>query len=931
MLGLPLAFAFPFVLGALVLLPVIWWLLRLTPPRPQSELFPPLAILLRLAKREETPAQSPWWLTLLRLAMATFVILAMSGPVLNPREAKLSGEGAVVVLVDNGWASAQDWEARRDAALALIDEAQEAQRPVLLVPTAAADASAIEPLDPEAARAKLASLEPAPLKPDHAFAAGQIDAIAAAGGAGSLVFLSDGLRRPGTDQLEAAVARTGAERIVVTSGADRLAALDPARNDPDAMTGTVIRANAGAPLSVTVQGHDAKGLPVASGVATFAAGEKTAEFRFEQPVELRNQIVRLSLPEARNAGAVQLLDDRFRRRLVGLVSGEAADNSQPLLSPLYYISRALSPFSDLREASSANLAASVPELIGQNVSAIVLADIGNIPQDVSERLGDWVGRGGMLIRFAGPRMATSVEADTLLPVRLREGDRNLGGALSWDEPKPVAPFEQGSPFFGLEPPSEVTVQRQVLALQDFGLEEKTWAVLDDGTPLVTAERRGEGWIVLFHTSSDASWSNLPISGTFVDMLRRVVNQARSTGVAPSAGQEARLPPMNLLNGHGELSPPGPDAEPLVLASGVTPVVSPRNPPGLYGTEDGFVSLNLFNGDEPLEPLDAASFAGGGAQVVGFAADSALNLTPWLLAAAALLMTLDCLAVLWIAGSLRPRRSLRPAGAAMILLAAAFALAPFNDARAQNAEVDFAAALTTRLAYVLTGDANIDATSKAGLEGLSRFLASRTALEPGEPVGVDVSADELAFYPFLYWPVSADADIPDAATMARVDAFMKQGGSILFDTRDQGAGVLGGTAGSPEARRLQTILSGLDIPPLEPAPADHVVTKAFYLLNSFPGRYAGGDLWVEEIGGAESADRPARAGDGVSTIMITSNDLAAAWAVDATGEPMFPTVPPDPSQREYAFRAGVNIVMYTMTGNYKADQVHIPALLERLGQ
>jgi hypothetical protein len=112
----------------------------------------------------------------------------------------------------------------------------------------------------------------------------------------------------------------------------------------------------------------------------------------------------------------------------------------------------------------------------------------------------------------------------------------------------------------------------------------------------------------------------------------------------------------------------------------------------------------------------------------------------------------------------------------------------------------------------------------------------------------------------------------------------------------------------------------------------VLTKAFYLLNEFPGRYTGGPLWVETTqNDAAHADRPANAGDGVSTILITENDFASAWAMDRDGRFIYPTVPTDPVQREMAFRTGVNIVMYTLTGNYKADQVHVPALLERLGQ
>ena len=118
------------------------------------------------------------------------------------------------------------------------------------------------------------------------------------------------------------------------------------------------------------------------------------------------------------------------------------------------------------------------------------------------------------------------------------------------------------------------------------------------------------------------------------------------------------------------------------------------------------------------------------------------------------------------------------------------------------------------------------------------------------------------------------------------------------------------------------------------PRDHVLTKTFYLLRDFPGRFASGQTWVEALPRDErrrGRSRPARAGDGVSPIIITSNDLAGAWAMRPDGQPMLPLMPGEPRQREFAFRAGVNIVMYTLTGNYKADQVHVPALLERLGQ
>jgi hypothetical protein len=222
-----------------------------------------------------------------------------------------------------------------------------------------------------------------------------------------------------------------------------------------------------------------------------------------------------------------------------------------------------------------------------------------------------------------------------------------------------------------------------------------------------------------------------------------------------------------------------------------------------------------------------------------------------------------------------------------------------------------------------------------LTGLTLFLAQRTALEAGEPMGLDLARDELAFFPLIYWPVSPNAPKPSQTAIERIGTYMKRGGTVLFDTRDA-VDVIPGAGGemrTPGMVALRSILSSLDIPELEPIPGDHVLTKTFFLLRNFPGRFISGRLWVEALPaeGEDRPDRPARAGDGVSSILITSNDLAGAWAMRPDGQPMLPLVPGEPRQREFAFRAGVNIVMYAMTGNYKADQVHIPALLERLGQ
>ncbi|RUX98463.1 DUF4159 domain-containing protein, partial [Mesorhizobium sp. M7A.F.Ca.CA.004.04.1.1] len=528
--------------------------------------------------------------------------------------------------------------------------------------------------------------------------------------------------------------------------------------------------------------------------------------------------------------------------------------------------------------------------------------------------------------------------DDLLPVRLRTGERSLGGALSWTSPQPVTEFPKAGPFADLAPPTEVTVSRQVLAEPTPDIVERTWAALADGTPLVTGLKKGKGTLVLFHVTPEATWSNLPISGSFVEMLRRIVQLSRNQGaaIANAEAAAASLAPYRMIAADGSLVPPTPDARPLVPGAGALPVTF-ENPPGLYGSETGVFAHNLLEADSKLAPLARPQITVP-VTSIQYAFDESRSLKGTLVAAALVLMLLDTLAVFWMGGlfSRRPRRAGAVTTTAAVLIALGSLFGHADLARADDAkpgdEIAIEAISKTRIAYVLTGVPGDDSISRAGLEGLTRFLVEKTALEPGEPAGVDISRDELSFYPLIYWPIDPAAPMPSQAAIARVDAYMQQGGTVLFDTRDQFANGIGADSTSPATERLRDILGNLNVPPLEPVPSDHVLTKSFFILPEFPGRFAGSPLWVEASLDASNAEnRPVRTGDGVSPIMITANDFAGAWAVDENGDALLPTVPADPMQRIYALRAGVNIMMYMLTGNYKSDQVHVPILLERLGQ
>lgn len=939
---LPLSFGLPAVLWGLLALPVIWWLLRLTPPKPQTEIFPPLKILARVLRREETPQQSPWWLTLLRLVMAALVVLALAEPTLNPREKLPTAGAALALVIDNGWASAPDWKRRVGTAERLINDAGAAGQPIVLAFTAEKPNAEIGPFNTQAALDRLRAAEPRPVPTERRAVYARVAGVLATLPGASVAILDDGLANEG-DQQAFSMLLGQSPANVLWASPDRLDAmgLTAADNEVDGFALTAIRAPGDpAPAAVSAGAYDDKGRRIADATLTFGPGETVATGTMTVPFELRNDFASIALDNQPQAGAVRVLDDSSKRRRVGLLSQVDAEESQPLLSPLYYIRRALQPFADLTEPTSSDLAEAIPQMLEQKPAMIVMADVGTIPAPAREKLVAWLNEGGTLVRFAGSRLAAAGNDEELLPVRLRLGERSLGGALSWTAPQPVSEFPATGPFADLSPPNEVTVSRQVLAEPTPDLADRTWANLADGTPLVTGARRGKGTLVLFHIAPQATWSNLPISGSFVEMLRRVVQMSRNQGTtaATAEGRPVSLAPYRMIAADGRLVPPTPDARPL-LAGSTAAAVTLENPPGLYGSDEGVVAHNLLKADSALAPLKRPTVSAPVTEI-GYALDEARDLKGPLVAAALALMALDTLAVLWLGGmfsrgSGRRSQAAATTTAAVLLALGALFMQP-DLARAEDSkpgDLEAVDAISrTRIAYVLTGEASVDAISRAGITGLSKFLIEKTALEPGEPAGVDITKDELAFYPLIYWPIDPAAPMPSAAAIARIDAYMKQGGTVLFDTRDQFANGIGANSASPATERLRDILANLNVPPLEPVPADHVLTKSFFILPEFPGRFNGSPLWVEASLEASNAEgRPVRTGDGVTPIMITANDLAGAWAIDENGDPMLPTVPSDPMQRIYALRAGVNIMMYMLTGNYKSDQVHVPALLERLGQ
>lgn len=904
----------PWWLLALGALPILYWLLRVTPPAPRRTRFPAIRLLLALQPREETPAQTPLWLLMLRMLVAALIILALAHPLANPG-ARLPGAGPLLLVVDDGWAAGRNWPARQAAMADILDRAEREERPVMILataPTVTGEAPRASRLMRAAeAKALVGALAPKSWPVDRAAALASLEGVSFPDQA-AVVYLSDGLDDGQAFALVERLQRIGGVELFADPPQSMPRLVMPPSSEAGAMVVTAIRLGTAEADHAVLRASGEDGRLIAREELRWPEGEHNATAHITVPTELRNRMARLDIEGENSAGAVVLLDERWRRRPVGLVSGASVERLQPLLADTYYLERALMPFSEVRTGS-------LQDLLKRQLAIIVLADVGHLPDADRTALEEWVKRGGVVLRFAGARMAEGADEFVPVPLRSGGGGRAFGGAMTWAQPLALAPFEPNSPFAGIRIPDDVRVSRQILAEPSLDLADHTWARLSDGTPLVTADKRGDGWLVLVHTTANPDWSSLPLSGLFVEMLQRVV--ALSQGVA-GAGTDITLPPLSSLDGFGRLQAPPPAAVAIPAGGFAGAVASPKTPPGYYGTESARRALNLSASMPAPRLLDELP---SGVMRAVYTGAREFDFRPWLLTAALVLALIDLVISLALRG-MWPRRGARTTAA--VVLAALIGGLSVEPALAQSAgggapasddSAALAATLTTRFAFVESGIPEIDEVARAGLTGLGLILTRRTAVDPGPPIGVNPERDELAFYPLIYWPVAPQGQTLSPNGIARVNAYLKNGGTILFDTRE------GETASpnmlGPAAQRMRDILRQLDLAPLAPIPGDHVLTKAFYLLSDFPGRWNGGPVWVEL-----SDDR---VNDGVSSVIIGPNDWAAAWAMDASGRPVYAAVPGGEAQRETAIRFGVNLVMYALTGNYKADQVHVEAILERL--
>ena len=449
MFGLPLAFTAPLVLAALAGLPLLYYLLRITPPRPRQVPFPPLRLISRPAPDETRRRVAPlWWLLLLRLAIAACIILAMAGPVLESAPRRATAAGPLLVVLDDGWPAAPSLARRASRRPAeRIERGRTAFAPDRRRRDLGRRARDRRRPTPPRRSTGCARSSPCLHSPTAGRARRDPEIRRGPSAIADIVWIADGIEaRPCARLREGRSRRSRSERSSRRS-ADPVRALAGAAKPsrPPSKCACCVAAYQGPATGRSARARP-QGARRSARRLSISPARPRRKAKFDLPVELRNEIARLEIADEHSAGAVSLLDERWRRRRVGLVSGETAD-VVAAAAGARLLSRKGACALRRRARGTARRHRSGPRPARGPCR-------GDDPRRCRHGAGPrmtnckhFVEDGGILLRFAGTRLAAS--SDDLVPVRLRRGGRVLGGAMSWETPKQLAPFERASPFFGL--------------------------------------------------------------------------------------------------------------------------------------------------------------------------------------------------------------------------------------------------------------------------------------------------------------------------------------------------------------------------------------------------------------------------------------------------------------------------------------------------
>ena len=910
-----ITFLNPWLLSALLILPVLYFLLRVMPPPPKSVVLATSYFLEGLTTQKRTTSKTPWWLLLLRILILTCIIFAFAHPISN-KNTDFASDAPLLIVLDNSWAGASNWSDIIGKGKEILRIAEETAQPaaILLTTPLGGEAETIfrDFQDAGSIYNFLSSQQPQPWEPEFSSLRKHAENIVDGSGATfKTVWLSSGIRYSGEQGVQQYLSAESKDISLFMPSPDR-SPLVIKKSTSERKSDYIVQRAYGANDTTrrTLLGVGRQNTIFAQESFSFTGNALNAEVVLNLPENTsESDINKVRIAAHDSASGTYLLSGESSEKVVGIATGESSEQNLSLNDSSYYLSKALQPYATVVLEPFSEMVENGLE----KISVLIMPDISSAPPEALQKLEKWVNQGGVLLRFAGPSMS---QKDMLpVPVPIQKGERVMGGGLTWEGTQKLSMFPENSPFSDLSVTNDITVRKQILARPLNSKTSSVWAQLEDGTPFITASQKKAGLVAMVHTTADPSWSDFALSGLYVDVLRRFVEMGGSAeqvfDITEAGGRY--LKPVRVLNGFGVMTDPPAYAESIKDTEFKRKRATSTTPPGLYS--DGVVTAALNIGDYAPNPAPVTA-AGENTNISYYTGEIQKDYKNALLTLAFILFLADWIIMifmtrLWDSLTRHKLFSKSKMNLTSLLLAACLAVFFYPSVSkaqpSQNTLLENMSSL--HLAYIESGSALKDSKMREGLRNLGDFLTKRTSVEPAGVRAIDLENDDILFYPFLYWIITPQTEILSASAVSKLQNYMNNGGIIVIDLENPRAV----TEGSPELTNIFKVLNGLDIPPLSPLSKDHTLKRSFYLLDTLSGRYDSQEIW--------SGYNPSLSKDNVDTFILTGNDLAGRWASTNGSD----------YGGELAIRSGINLTLYALTGNYKSDQLHLPLILERLGQ
>ncbi len=917
-----LNFLYPALLWTALALPILWFVFKTIPPHPRLIKLPTARFLKDIETEDSQKDDIPWWLKALRILMMAMIILAAAAPFLAPKtDITIDGE-ALGIVFDNSWAAAPQLENQKDKALSLILRAEQKGKNIVLIEAIPEhkNLSPITIVTPADARNRVKHIHAYPWEADHS---ALLEALKAQQEkltqAKTYHWLGHGYNDGDIEVVSDYIAEKG--KVIYYKPEDKKIARTlksalnkDGRDSYKFMQFDGFYYNDQSDFKLYLKDRF-------STVLSFIGLDDILNNTNEDITTLWNSIDNdddavpsyMQLGIFKHAGAVYYLPAEILKQKVGVLSAhDAVDNEEsPLIQSIYYISKAV-------EGKAPYSIDPLDKLLDWGAKLIIVPEDFVLSQKDIQRLDKWVNDGGTLLRFPPSKQGHGETIDTLIPIELLAEERSIAGRLDWQEPLTLAKIPEDSPLAGIPLDKSLEIKRQVLATPSAKDHAQIWAVASDGTPIISARAQGHGLIILIHTQAKPGWSNMPITGFFVNVLHRIVDISSGARMQISKTTDIENPesqsfaPYKLINASGELVAPDQTQAELTIQDIRSKPLSYDFRPGIYHSNNAEYIINLGDKLGPLRLVSAKDIKG---TIEGYSTEVNINLQIYFLLAALFLFFCEWLSSALLSGARYKLHFVPRFKASILLCALLIGLLTAAPAWAQSRD-DAERANSLNLAYVETANPIVNAMAQKGLQYVANAIMQRTALQNVRVTPVNISNDDLAFYPLLYWPIES-TPLGDKA-YAKLNDYMNTGGMLFVDIRN---GRKLSQSFYAQNQPLSLLSEKLFIPLLKPLPEEHVLRKSYYLLSTanIAGRYDGGDIWLDL--GDNSGSTAIEDNQHVAAFIIGANDWISLWADESA----------DIYKREKALRFGINLVMYALTGTYKQDQVHTKAILERLEQ